>query len=270
VSRKQRESDVITSFYLKPATGRPVRPFKAGQYVTVRVATKPNCKCGTCGQDGPKTTMRNYSLSCAPGSAEYRISVKREASAAEGTPAGYVSNFLHDHVGDGATVEVGPPCGEFTLSEKEDRRPLVLVSGGVGITPVLSMLHAALARNDGREVLFVHGAQGGDSHAFRREVLDLADEHPRLRVHFRYCNPTRLDRERELFDSEGLVNAKLIASLLETGPDAEFYFCGPKPFMTGLYTGLLAWGAKAADLHHEFFGPAQSLQPAAEEAEVAV
>ena len=91
------------------------------------------------------------------------------------TPAGHVSNFLHDRVNVGDVIEVGPPCGEFTLARgKGDRRPLVLVSGGVGVTPVLSMLHTALANDDGREIVFVHGAVNGDVHAFRREVLDLA------------------------------------------------------------------------------------------------
>jgi nitric oxide dioxygenase len=266
VQRKQRESDVITSFYLSPVARDAVRPFKAGQYVTVRVPTKPNCKCGTCGKDGPATTMRNYSLSCAPGSPHYRISVKRE----DGAPAGYVSSFLHQHVKVGDTIEVGPPCGEFTLAEdRDDRRPLVLVSGGVGITPVLSMLHAALARDFGRDILFVHGAIDGGRHAFRREVLDLADGDPRLRVHFRYSNPTRLDREAELFDSVGNVGVKLIESLLE-GPDAAFYFCGPKPFMAGLQRGLLGWGVRPDDLHSEFFGPKQSLDAAAAEEAVAV
>jgi nitric oxide dioxygenase len=262
VQRRERESDVITSFYLAPATGEPVRPFEAGQYVTVRVGTKAGCKCNCGKPSAAATTMRNYSLSCAPDAKQYRISVKREPAVAEGAPDGFVSNYVHDRVKVGDTIELAPPCGEFTLANRKDYRPLVLVSGGVGITPVLSMLHAALARNDGRDIYFIHGALDGDKHAFRREVLELADANERLRAHFRYTNPTRLDRERELFDSEGNVNAPLIASLVET-PDAEFYLCGPKPFMTGVYSGLLTWGVKPADLHHEFFGPAQSLQPAA-------
>jgi nitric oxide dioxygenase len=251
VQRRERESDVITSFYLAPATGEPVRAFKAGQYLTVRVATS-----------AAATTMRNYSLSCAPDARQYRISVKREPALADGAPDGFVSNHLHDRVKVGDVIEVAPPCGEFTLGDAGDRRPLVLVSGGVGITPVLSMLHAALARNDARDTYFIHGALDGDRHAFRREVLDLADANERLRVHFRYTSPTRLDRERELFDSEGNVDAALIKSLVGTA-DAEFYLCGPKPFMTGVYGGLLTLGVKAADMHHEFFGPALSLQPAA-------
>jgi nitric oxide dioxygenase len=251
VDKKRRESDTITSFYLVRPDGAPPRLFKAGQYITVRVPTP----------DGG-TTMRNYSLSCAPGAARYRISVKREVGATDDAPNGHVSNHLHDNVDVGHRVEVGPPCGEFTLDLPADpARPLVLISGGVGITPVLSMLHAALAANEQRDVLFVHGAINGRTHAFREEVLALADANARLRVHFRYSAPTRSDRERELFESEGLVTASLIESLLD-GPDAEFYLCGPKPFMTLLFEGLIAWGVDPSRLHHEFFGPAQELKRA--------
>jgi nitric oxide dioxygenase len=143
VQRRERESDVITSFYLAPATGEPVRAFKAGQYLTVRVATRAGCKCNCGKPSAAATTMRNYSLSCAPDARQYRISVKREPALADGAPDGFVSNHLHDRVKVGDVIEVAPPCGEFTLGDAGDRRPLVLVSGGVGITPVLSMLHAA-------------------------------------------------------------------------------------------------------------------------------
>jgi nitric oxide dioxygenase len=249
VTDKRRESDAITSFYLERADGKPLRPFKPGQYITVRVPTP----------DG-STTMRNYSLSCAPGLAHYRISVKREYGASDDAPNGHVSNHLHDNVNVGERIEVGPPCGEFTLEPASDpTRPLVLISGGVGITPVLSMLHATLGTNETRDVIFVHGAINGRTHAFRREVLALADAHPRLRVHFRYSQPTRDDRERELFDSEGLVTATLIESLIET-LDADFYLCGPAPFMTLLFEGLLTSGVNSSRLRHEFFGPARQLR----------
>jgi nitric oxide dioxygenase len=252
VQRKQAESQVITSFYLAPADGMTVRPFKAGQYVTVRMPAA----------DG-STTMRNYSLSGAPGEACYRISVKREPSPGAEAPDGYVSNYLHGQVEEGETIEVAPPCGEFTLDEQDHgSRPLVLISGGVGITPVLSMLHAALKRNDGREIWFIHAAINGDTHAFRREVLDLADQHPSLHVHFRYSQPTRCDRERELFDSEGLINGAFLSSLLESS-EAAFYLCGPKEFMAQVREGLLAWSAREADIRYEFFGPLQALRSGA-------
>ncbi|MGB7160532.1 MAG: NO-inducible flavohemoprotein [Tepidisphaeraceae bacterium] len=253
VAEKRPESRTITSFHLAPKSGTALRAFTPGQYITVRVP-------------GPEeaTTMRNYSLSGRPGTECYRISVKRESGLAADAPVGHVSNYLHDRVVVGDTIEVGPPCGEFTLDAREGaRRPLVFISGGVGITPVLSMLHAAVAlgRRD-RDIWFIHGAINGDSHAFRTEVLELAAAHPRVHAHFRYSEPTSGDREHELFHSEGFINANTVRSLIG-GPDADFYLCGPKPFMAGLLHELPAWGVDPMRLRHEFFGPAQQLQPGA-------
>jgi nitric oxide dioxygenase len=253
VRRKQRESDTVTSFYLGRADGKPLGTFRAGQYVTVRVG----------GADG-WTTMRNYSLSGPPGAPYWRISVKREGPLAAAAPAGHVSNYLHDYVGEGDRIEVGPPCGEFVLGPPSaPGRPLVLISGGVGVTPVLSMLHAALAAEDDRPVWFIHGALNGDTHAFGEEVRSLAARHPRLRVHVRYCTPARQDRQLQGCDSEGFIDVPLLRSLLGT-PDADVYFCGPKPFMASLHAGLLNWGVPAPQLHYEFFGPAEALAAAAE------
>ena len=129
---------------------------------------------------------------------------------------------------------------------------------GVGITPVLSMLHAAVARGGDREIVFVHGAINGQTHAFRREVLDVAEANPRVRVHFRYSEPTREDRERELFDSEGFVDGKLIGSLVSEA-NGRFYVCGPKPFMASVYRELMGMGVAKGDVRYEFFGPLQEL-----------
>jgi nitric oxide dioxygenase len=247
VSRKVHESAVITSFYLAPLDGKRIQPFKPGQYVTVRVPTS----------DGG-TTMRNYSLSGRPDADEYRISVKRESGLRSSDPDGFVSNYLHARVNKGDTIELGPPCGEFVLQDEDPSRPLVLISGGVGITPVLSMLHAACAKDDGREIIFIHGALNGASHAFRREVLELADANPNLRVHFRYSNATPADREQELADSEGFIEADLLESLIE-GRDASYYFCGPSPFMFAVHRALASLHVAPENLHYEFFGPKQAL-----------
>jgi nitric oxide dioxygenase len=270
VHSKRRESGNITSLYLVRADGTPVAPFKPGQYVTVRV---PAPDAGEAG-DGtaPATTMRNYSLSGPSGAPVYRISVKRELGADVSAPAGHVSSYLHDEVEEGDVIEVAPPSGEFVLQEpatdtSPSAGPLVLIAGGVGVTPVLSMLHAALgsAGCGDREIWFIHGAVDGDAHAFRDEVQRLADLHPRLRVHVRYSNPTRADRERERFDSTGVVDAALVRELIER-PAGNFYFCGPRPMMAGLLNGLLAWGVEESRLHYEFFGPAQSLRESAQPA----
>lgn len=257
VRRKVRESATITSFHLTPADGEPLRPFQPGQYVTVRVP-------GT----WHETTMRNYSLSGPPNAPYYRISVKREPAPA-GSPlslAGHVSNYLHDHVDEGQRLELGPPCGEFVLaptSPNQAKRPLVFIAGGVGVTPLLSMLHAALARDDGRAIWFLQGATGADAHAFADEVADLEARHPRLRVHVRYDTSGCADGAggQRRCHSVGLMDAALVRSLVGT-PVAEFYFCGPKPMMAGLFHGLQEWGVAPQQLHYEFFGPAQELKAA--------
>ena len=241
VTRKVKESEIITSFYLEPADGAGVPLFKPGQYITVRVAH-------------PKTgsTMRNYSLSNQPGETFFRISVKRE-------PEGHVSNFLHDQLQEGATIEVGPPCGEFFFdpSEKHER-PLMLVSAGVGITPTLSILQSALQSQPGREVRFVHGALNHRVHAFREFIEKLAATHKNLQAHFRYSEATEEDRSKGVHDSEGFIDAELLESLV---PDrnADYYFCGPKPFMVNIYHHLLKWGIPASQVHFEFFGLRQEL-----------
>lgn len=249
VTRKERESDVITSFYLEPADGAAVPDFKPGQYITVRVPSP----CG-------HTTMRNYSLSDKPGQAWYRISVKRESGRDAATPDGFVSSFLHDGVQVGHTLEVGPPCGEFFLDLTEHHhRPLVLISAGVGITPVLSMLLGVLQETPDRPVFLIHGALNGGTHAFREKVLALAREHPHLKVHYRYSDATEEDRAQKRCDSEGYIDAELIEQVIAER-DADYYFCGPKPFMINIYHHLLEWGIPPAQVHLEFFGPRQELQ----------
>jgi nitric oxide dioxygenase len=206
--------------------------------------------------------MRNYSLSDKPGNPWYRISVKRETGGGESKPDGFVSNFLHQHVRAGDRIEVGPPCGEFFLDPSEQhRRPLVLLSAGVGITPVMSMLLSALERTPERQILFLHGCLNSRVHAFRQRIDALAKEHPNLTVVYRYDDPTEMDRQRMNGGpvSEGQIDAELIESLVP-GRDADYYFCGPKPFMVNIYHQLLAWGIPASQAHFEFFGPRQDLE----------
>lgn len=249
VVRKETESDVITSFYLQPENGRALPDFKPGQYITVRVPSP----CG-------HTTMRNYSLSDKPGQPWYRISVKREEGMNAATPDGFVSTFLHRGVQLGHTIEVGPPCGEFFLDVTEHHpRPLVLLSAGVGITPVLSMLLSALEAMPGRAIYFIHAALNRRTHAFRDAVDALAKSHSNLTVHYRYSEPTNEDRAEGFCDSEGFVNGELIESLLP-GRDADYYFCGPKPFMVNTYHQLLEWGIPGNQVHLEFFGSRQDLE----------
>lgn len=242
ISRKVVESDVIVSFYLQPADGGQVPGYKPGQYLTVRVP------------DGKSTTMRNYSLSSAHRPDGFRISVKAE-------PQGTVSGYLHG-LNEGDEIEVGPPCGEFFLDLSEHHeRPLVLLSAGVGVTPMLAMLESVLVEQPQREVIFIHGALNGRTHAFREHLRDLATGHPKLKLHVRYSKPAEEDRAAGWHDSEGFIDAALIESLVPRR-DCDYYFCGPKPFMAVIYRQLLAWGIPGSQVHFEFFGPRQELEAA--------
>jgi nitric oxide dioxygenase len=248
VSRKEKESSNISSFYLVAADGAPLPAFKPGQYITVRVKTP----------DG-QTTMRNYSLSDKPGQPHFRISVKRELPPEANTPAGYVSNMLHDKIESGDTIEIAPPCGEFFLDVTEKHeRPLVLLAAGVGITPIMSILLSALDAFPKREIIFIHAALNKGVQAFGKTLDALADKYANLKVYHRYSDAG----EHTDNVSTGFVTAEYIEGILPAR-DADYYFCGPQPFMVSIYHDLIKWGIPASQAHFEFFGPRQELEKAA-------
>jgi nitric oxide dioxygenase len=248
VRRKSPESECITSFYLSPADGGPLADFKPGQYITVRL-------------DHPTTptSPRNYSLSDRPGTGYYRISVKREAGPNASAPAGLISNYLHDHVEEGSVLEVGPPCGEFTLDPNAaNGRPVVLLAGGVGVTPLMSMLNAMAHEKVATPIHVVVAARDSRVHAFRDEIQVAAKKLPNAQIHVRYDSPLANDVSGGHCHSTGLVDASLLQEVLPSN-DAEYYFCGPKPFMASLHRSLKAWGVDDSRLHFEFFGPKEEL-----------
>lgn len=251
VDRKTPESEIVTSFYLRPADGGPLPGFQPGQYITVRL-------------DHPTTptSPRNYSLSDQPGVGHYRISVKREPAPVAHAPAGLISNFLHDHIQVGDTLEVGPPCGEFTLDPgRANGHPIVLLSGGIGITPVLSMLKSLAAQQVSTPIYFIHAARNSRVHALREEVQRLAAACPTIRTHVRYDEPLEDDLRERRCDSTGVIDEALLNDLVPHN-DAEYYFCGPKPFMVGVYQGLKNRGVDESRIHFEFFGPRQDITAA--------
>ena len=248
VEERVVECDHVTSFYLKPSDGKALRDFKAGQYITVNLPhpTTP-------------TSPRNYSLSDRPGLPHYRISVKREPAPTLETPAGLISNLLHDQVQKGDELFIGPPCGEFTLdASTADGKPIVLLAGGIGVTPLLSMLKA-LSMNSTISVYFVHASQNSRLHALASEVRDVASQRPAIQTHFRYDAPLADDYSNRRCDSVGRVDLEFLKTILPTN-DAQFYFCGPKPFMTGVYRALKDWHVDESRIHFEFFGPRQEIK----------
>lgn len=249
VDRKEKESSIITSFYLKPKDGGTLPSFMAGQYITVRMPTKDD-----------STTMRNYSLSDKPGQDYFRISVKREVGAKADTPKGYVSNTLHDAINTGDTLEIGPPCGEFFLNTNDKHeRPLVLLAAGVGITPILSILQTALETMPDREIILIHGCLNKDVQPFKDTIDTLAEKHGNLTAHYRYSDAENGEDKASDNCSGGFVDAALIESLVPSR-HADYYFCGPKPFMVNIYHELLAWGIPGNQVQFEFFGPREELQ----------
>ncbi|QCJ42273.1 NO-inducible flavohemoprotein [Bacillus sp. S3] len=245
VDRKVVESDVITSFYLKPADHKGISSFIPGQYISIKLEI-----------EGEKYThIRQYSLSDSPGKDYYRISVKREAGTAN--PDGMVSNFLHDGVNEGDILNISAPAGDFVL-DMEKTNPVVLLSGGVGLTPMLSMLKTVVEMQPGRNVTFVHAAANSNVHALRDEVEELAAlDH--VKSYIFYDAPTEEDRVNNRFDVEGFITRDWLNDKVAIG-EADFYFCGPVPFMKAMNRSLKELGVNEDRIHFEFFGPKGSLE----------
>ncbi|WP_028226565.1 NO-inducible flavohemoprotein [Paraburkholderia ferrariae] len=241
VIRKQVESAEITSFYLAPADGAPAGGFEPGQYVSVTRFVE------RLGVDQP----RQYSLSDAPHGRWLRISVKRETGRDEVQP-GHVSNLMHDGVEEGAIVHVSAPMGEFTL-DRGKTTPVVLMSGGVGITPMVSMLATLLAARSERAVTFVHACRDARVHAFRDWLRRTAAEHPNLKHAVFYERVDASDRAGIDYDFEGRIDIGRIEEAVLL-PDADYYLCGPVAFMREQRDALLARGVDEARIHTEIFG----------------
>jgi len=236
---KVRESDVITSFILAPADAGTVLRHKPGQYLTFWLEIP-----------GHAPLKRNYSISSGPSDAAYRITVKRE-------PLGVASNWLHDAVQKGTQLKVGAPAGDFYLPAHHDR-PVVLLSGGVGQTPFLSMLRAA-EEQVGQSVHFIHGTQSGATHALGDEVRSMTTASKgRIQATTFYECPRPQDRQGEDFDLPGLITPEWLARNTPVA-GADYYLCGPRAFLRTFTAALARLGVPSAQIHYEFFGPADEL-----------
>ena len=244
VTDKVQESDVITSFYLRPADGAKVPTYLPGQYITVRVKIP----------EEPYLLNRQYSLSVAPGQEYFRISVKKEA---EGEAyEGKVSNYLHKSVQIGDTLEITAPAGEFTFDKKET--PVVFLAGGVGITPLLSMVQTVSAQQPNRSVQFIQAATNGAVQAFKNELahIHLKD----YKLSFVYENPSEADEQNAHFAKKGFVDREFLTNVVKE--HADYYVCGPVPFMEAVIRALKELGVQEENIHFEFFGPAMQLDTA--------
>ncbi|MBF0707760.1 MULTISPECIES: NO-inducible flavohemoprotein [Bacillaceae] len=246
VDRKVKESDVITSFYLKPEDGGPIASYKPGQYLTLEANIEGE----------QYSHMRHYSLSDAPNKDYYRISVKRE-DAVDDAPAGIVSNYLHHDISEGDTLSIAAPAGDFTYTT--DDQPIVLISGGVGITPMLSMLNSLVENGSSREITFIHAAQNSNVHAIGEHVEKLANENSNVSYYVCYSDPTEQDRAELRFDKEGLIDLDWLQSVL-SDHQKDFYFCGPLPFLKSINESLKEWGVPAERRHYELFSPVSTIE----------
>jgi len=232
---KVPESEEITSFVFASRDDGPLPAFEAGQHLPLELEVP--------GQDA--AVRRTYSLSNAPGSDHYRISVKRE-------PLGLVSRHLHDRVEVGAIIQARSPAGEFLLGCTNC--PVALISAGVGLTPMLSMLHRLVASRAECPIWWLHGARDGAHHALADEVAALAARHSNLQTRVAYSRPGPGEELGVHYDVLGRVGPELIAEFVDE-PDAHYYMCGPTGFMATVQDGLEASGVASERIHTESFGP---------------
>ena len=234
VSRKDRESAGVTSLVLEPSDGRPLAAALPGQFIVLRLRPAP---------DAP-ALLRSYSLSSEPRDDRYRLSIKRETHGAAGA-------YVETQVRIGDVLDASAPRGSFTLRPGDG--PVVLLSAGIGATPVLAMLHALAAQASSREIWWIYGARNSDEHPFAAETRALLKALARSHSYIRYSAPRPGDRLAVDFDAPGRLDVHAIEEL-GAPRDADFYLCGPSAFMNDLAAELGNWGAAANRIHTEIFG----------------
>ncbi|MER2057732.1 MAG: NO-inducible flavohemoprotein [Niallia sp.] len=244
IIKKIQESDVITSFYLAPADGSSLPAYEAGQYITIRLSIP-----------GEKFLFnRQYSLSSASNKEYFRISVKKEASIEN--PDGKVSNYLHTDINMDDTVEVTVPAGDFTLIKEAS--PIVFLSGGVGITPFMSMVATIAEEQPNREVNFIHSARNGAIQAFNEELIGIKDKINNFQLSYIFENPSDEDKLNPFFKKAGYIDSEWLKENTIV-KDAHYFVCGPVSFLQTVIKGLKDNGIDDARIHYEFFGPAMKL-----------
>ncbi|MGO2128852.1 MAG: NO-inducible flavohemoprotein [Pseudoalteromonas prydzensis] len=235
IAKKHRESELVTSFTLVPVDGEAVIAHKPGQYLGIKV--KP--------EDAQYNEIRQYSISQQSNGENYRISVKKEVQPA----AGIVSNYLHS-LDEGRVIELYPPAGDFFL--RANNKPVVLISAGVGQTPMLAMLQTLLSDQSNQPVTYLHACENQQQRSFSDFLFAQAAAHSRLN-HY-----TWLNHGGEGADFIGLMDVKRVAEQLPL-TQGDFYICGPTGFMAAIKQQLIALGVDATRIHYEVFGPHQAI-----------
>ena len=236
IVNKTPRSALITSFEMEPVDGLPVADYQPGQYLAVWL--KP--------EEFEFQEIRQYSLTRKPDGKSYRIAVKRE-------DGGQVSSWLHNAAKEGDVIYLAAPAGDFFL-QVTPQTPVTLISGGVGQTPMLSMLDTLAKNRHSAQVNWFHAAENGEVHAFADEVNALGAQLPNFTSHLWYRTPTDADRQAKAFDSEGLMALSPLADSLQDA-QMQFYLCGPVVFMQYAAKQLVELGVNAEHIHYECFGP---------------
>ena len=245
IANIHKESDDVTSFALAPVDGHPLPLFQAGQFVVLRLLVDRD-------KDSDKPpVLRSYSLSDLPAADHFRISVKNELK-------GIGSSFLCNRAREGDLLDVSAPRGGFTL--RASQSPVVLLSAGVGATPVMSMLHALAAEKSQREVWWIYGARNRAEHPFAEESRSLLKQLSRGRAYIVYSRPAATDEIGADFDAPGHINTALLQKL-GVSSASDFYLCGPTSFLQDIRDGLRTWGVLAGNVHTEIFGSLESITP---------
>ena len=237
----ERESDSVISVRFEDPDGKPLPAARPGQYLTLRI--QPG--------EADRPLLRNYSLCGQPDAGYYRIAVKREHDGA-------ASGYLHTRLAVGDELDIAAPRGTFILDESDE--PVLLISAGVGATPVLAMLHALAEDHAEREIWWLHGARSSRDHSFAAESRGLLASLAHVRSRVYYSHPSPNDVEGRDYDGAGRLTASLLAELAPPR-SAEAYLCGPAPFMEEISAGLASIGLEASRIHTEPFGPAPGSTP---------
>ena len=241
VAQIRKESDSVTSLILEPTDGHPLPVFQAGQFVVLRLLIDPN----------KVPVLRSYSLSDLPAPDHLRISVKSELN-------GIGSSFLCNRVREGDVLDVSAPRGSFTL--RPGQSPVVLMSAGVGATPVMSMLHALAAERSQREIWWIYGARNRVDHPFAEESRSLLKRLSRGRGYIVYSRPAVIDKVGADFDAPRHIDAALLERI-GVSESSDFYLCGPSSFLQNMRDGLRTWGVLAENVHTEIFGSLEAITP---------
>ncbi len=240
----------ICSFYLVPEDNQPLPPFKPGQFLTFRLlVVDPST-------GKSKTIIRCYSLSDAPHSGYYRVSIKRVPSPANSPDIfpGLSSNYFNDHVMEGSKLEVRAPSGHFFLHD-ESPLPIVLIGGGIGITPLLSMINTLLSRGDKHKIWLFYGVRNSSEHMMKTYLQTLAEDIHNFNLCVSYSAPVETDIEGVDYHHHGRIDIPLLQNrLIHT--HHQFYVCGPKGMMESVVPGLETWGVRHDSIFYESFGPA--------------